>query len=36
MYDGCWEYKGEDQKPELHKEVLNYEFIKVQQRYYKQ
>ncbi|MBR6758068.1 MAG: fumarate reductase/succinate dehydrogenase flavoprotein subunit [Bacteroidaceae bacterium] len=36
MYVGCWEYKGEDQKPELHKEELNYEFIKVQQRNYKQ
>ena len=36
MYVGCWEYKGEDQKPELHKEELNYEFVKVQQRNYKQ
>ena len=36
MYVGCWEYKGEDQMPELHKEELNYEFIKVQQRNYKQ
>ena len=36
MYVGCWEYKGEGQKPELHKEELNYEFVKVQQRNYKQ
>ncbi len=36
MYVGCWEYKGDDQKPELHKEELNYEFVKVQQRNYKQ
>ncbi|MBR5844520.1 MAG: fumarate reductase/succinate dehydrogenase flavoprotein subunit [Bacteroidaceae bacterium] len=36
MYVGCWEYKGDDQMPELHKEELNYEFVKVQQRNYKQ
>ena len=24
MYVGCWEYKGDDQMPELHKEELNY------------
>lgn len=35
MFVGAWEYKGENQEPELHKEDLNYEFIKVQQRNYK-
>lgn len=34
-YVSCWKYKGEDQEPELLKEDLNYEFIKVQQRNYK-
>lgn len=34
-YVSCWKYNGEDQEPELHKELLNYEFIKVQQRNYK-
>lgn len=32
---GAWEYKGEGQEPIMHKEELNYEFIKVQQRNYK-
>jgi succinate dehydrogenase / fumarate reductase flavoprotein subunit len=32
---GVWEYKGEGQDPIMHKEELNYEFIKVQQRNYK-
>ncbi len=36
MYVSCWEYQGENKKPELHKEELKYEFIKVQQRNYKQ
>ena len=31
----AWEYKGPDQKPELHKEPLKYEFIEVKQRSYK-
>ncbi|MGP1514555.1 MAG: fumarate reductase/succinate dehydrogenase flavoprotein subunit [Bacteroidales bacterium] len=34
MFVGVWEYKG-DQAPEMHKEDLNYEFIKVQTRNYK-
>lgn len=32
---GAWEYKGDGQEPIMHKEELNYEFIKVQQRNYK-
>ncbi|MCX6231611.1 MAG: fumarate reductase/succinate dehydrogenase flavoprotein subunit [Bacteroidetes bacterium] len=32
---GAWEFKGDDQKPELHKEILNYEFIELKQRDYK-
>ena len=35
MYVAAWEYKGEDQDPELHKEPLNYEFIEVKTRNYK-
>ncbi len=35
MYVAAWEYKGEDQEPELHKEKLNYEFIEVKTRNYK-
>jgi succinate dehydrogenase / fumarate reductase flavoprotein subunit len=35
MYVGAWEYKGYNQEPELHKEPLNYQFIKVQKRNYK-
>ena len=31
----CWKYNGEEKEPELLKEELNYEFIKVQQRNYK-
>lgn len=31
----AWEYKGPGQKPELHKETLNYEFVEVKQRSYK-
>ena len=34
-YVSCWKYNGEDHEPELIKEVLDYEFIKVQQRNYK-
>ncbi len=34
-YVACWNYKGEDQVPELLKEELNYEFVKVQTRNYK-
>jgi succinate dehydrogenase / fumarate reductase, flavoprotein subunit len=35
MYVAAWEYKGEGKNPELHKEILNYENIKVQTRNYK-
>ncbi|MBQ0072768.1 MAG: fumarate reductase/succinate dehydrogenase flavoprotein subunit, partial [Prevotella sp.] len=36
FYVGCWEYQGnDDTKPELSKEPLEYEIIKVQTRNYK-
>jgi succinate dehydrogenase / fumarate reductase flavoprotein subunit len=35
MYAAAWEYKGDDQEPELHKEPLIYENIEVKQRNYK-
>ena len=35
MYVAAWEYKGEGQEPELHKEPLKYEFIEVKTRNYK-
>ncbi|MFA5418738.1 MAG: fumarate reductase/succinate dehydrogenase flavoprotein subunit [Bacteroidales bacterium] len=35
MYAAAWEYKGDDQEPELHKEHLIYENIEVKQRNYK-
>jgi succinate dehydrogenase / fumarate reductase flavoprotein subunit len=35
MFVGAWEYKGETQSPELHKEPLVYEAIEVKQRDYK-
>jgi succinate dehydrogenase / fumarate reductase, flavoprotein subunit len=31
----CWKFNGEEQEPSLLKEDLNYEFVKVQQRNYK-
>ncbi|WP_068474046.1 fumarate reductase/succinate dehydrogenase flavoprotein subunit [Saccharicrinis aurantiacus] len=34
-YAACWEYKGEDKAPELHKEELKFEVVKVAQRNYK-
>ncbi len=34
-YVACWKYTGQDSKPELIKEPLNYEFTKVQTRNYK-
>ncbi|MDO4789767.1 MAG: fumarate reductase/succinate dehydrogenase flavoprotein subunit [Porphyromonas sp.] len=34
-YVSCWEYKGENADPVMHKEVLDYEFIVRQQRNYK-
>ncbi len=35
MYVGCWKYMGEGKEPELWKENLNYQYIKVQTRNYK-
>ncbi len=35
MYVAAWEYKGENKASQLHKEALEYEFIKVAQRSYK-
>ncbi|MDR0728863.1 MAG: fumarate reductase/succinate dehydrogenase flavoprotein subunit [Prevotellaceae bacterium] len=35
MYVSAWEYKGPDAEPELHKEALNYEFVKPSTRNYK-
>jgi succinate dehydrogenase / fumarate reductase, flavoprotein subunit len=35
MYVSAWEYKGENQPEELHKEELNFEFVKPSQRSYK-
>ena len=35
MYVAAWEYKGEENEPELHKEPLKYEFIEVKTRNYK-
>ena len=35
FYVGCWEYQGEETAPELIKEPLNYEAIKIQTRNYK-
>ena len=34
-YVACWKYTGQGQEPELIKEDLNYQYIKVQQRNYK-
>jgi succinate dehydrogenase / fumarate reductase, flavoprotein subunit len=34
-YVAAWEYKGENNGPELHQEKLDYEFIEVKQRNYK-
>ena len=35
MYVAAWEYKGENVAPEMHKEPLNYEFVKPSTRNYK-
>lgn len=35
MYVGAWEFKGEGEKPVLHKEDLSYEEIEVKTRNYK-
>ena len=32
---GAWEYKGVDSMPQLHKEELTYEEVKMTQRSYK-
>jgi len=32
---GAWEYKGDNQPEELHKEALNFEFVHLTQRSYK-
>jgi len=34
-YVAAWEYKGPGQEPELHKEDLTFEFVKLQERSYK-
>ena len=34
-YVACWKYTGEGKEPELIKEDLNYQFVKVQTRNYK-
>jgi succinate dehydrogenase / fumarate reductase flavoprotein subunit len=34
-YVSCWEYKGENKEPELHKEDLVFENVKLTQRSYK-
>lgn len=34
-YVAAWEYKGPKSEPVMHKEDLNYEFVKVQERSYK-
>jgi len=34
-YVSCWEYKGEDKEPVMHKEVLNFEYVELKQRNYK-
>jgi succinate dehydrogenase / fumarate reductase, flavoprotein subunit len=34
-YVSCWEYKGKDSDPELYKEELVYESVKMVQRNYK-
>ncbi len=35
MFVSAWEFKGEDQKSEMHKEDLSYENIEVKTRSYK-
>jgi len=34
-FAAAWEYKGENQTPELHKEDLNFEYVKLTTRSYK-
>lgn len=35
MYVSAWEYTGDDKEPNLHKETLKYEFVKLATRNYK-
>jgi len=35
MHVAAWEFKGDGAEPELHKEALEYEVVKVTQRSYK-
>jgi succinate dehydrogenase / fumarate reductase flavoprotein subunit len=35
MYASCWEFKGEEKEPEMHKEVIKYEETVVKTRNYK-
>ena len=35
MYVSAWEFAGEDKEPNLHKESLKYEFVKLATRNYK-
>ncbi len=34
-YVACWEYKGADKEPELHKEELKFEYVELKTRNYK-
>jgi len=34
-YVSCWEYKGDEKEPVMHRELLDYEFVERQQRDYK-
>ena len=36
MYVAAWECKGADKDPELHKELLDYQFVQVKTRNYKE
>ena len=36
MYVSAWEFKGVEKEPALHKESLNYEYIEVKTRNYKE
>ncbi|NPA36192.1 MAG: fumarate reductase/succinate dehydrogenase flavoprotein subunit [Chlorobi bacterium] len=34
-YVSCWEYKGDDKEPVMHKETLKFEYVELKQRNYK-
>jgi len=34
-YVACWEFKGDDKEPLMHREMLNYEVVKMVERDYK-